>query len=707
VTRTTFRFQATWLAAAAVALAWHGVAGPHLFDVGELVAAAWTLGGSHPPGQPLHALLGHMALLLPLGPMEWRMTLLSVAGAVLAAGLTGHLAVTLLRGLGATGSRALHTALAGAAALAVLLSPPLLRQAVRPEVYAPALAMTVAAFGLLWQWGRRGPQAGARLRWAALLAGLVTALHPPHGVAILVVALVVLATLRRDVLRRPRAVVGAVTFGLLGLLAHLYLPVRGRAGAPMWGDPTTLAGLGDYLTARAYRMNLGAAAEPAAGLADIVAYAARACGVLPLLGLLWLAWRVVRRDVPRAPGFAILLAAPVALLAAGLQPLEERNPDNVAYYGPAVALLIAGGVMGLGLWLGGPTRGASPTAGGPRRTAVNAPALAGMALLVAVAVHPLALPQVPTVVRANAPALETLGALLTHTPPPRALVVVETDLVATTWWAAQHAEGARPDVALLATGLATSSWHWRSLAAHPAFDGAPVRGAGPSARAAYVNGAVRTALGAGVPVATEPAHPVGGQGAVTGPYLLVHDGVERSRMQGTMAERSWPSLDAEVASSPEGDHAAIGNVLRAQQVDRAVRVLERRDHPEAFASLARALHFAPAPLRQRVAAAGPLQRAASPAVRDPRAFMVSRGDLVREAARWAFAAGDAETAFGLLQWQGEGGDPRALLQLAWLHAAGGHAGAAREALDAFRHEAPSLVDEAAVLAHHLAQAAPP
>jgi hypothetical protein len=680
------RPHGSWLALAATVLAWHGVAGPHLFDTGELVASAFVLGGSHPPGQPLHALLGHAALLLPLGPIEWRITLLSVGGAIVAAWSAGRLAGLLVETW--TERRGLLQRLApDAAALGTLLAPPLLRQAPRPEVYAPALALTLAAFVLLWRWASGGPGGHAALRCAALLAGLVTALHPPHALAIAAVALALFLLARRDLLRRPRAMVGAVAFGVFGLLVHLHLPVRAWAGAPMWGDPTSLSGMVDYITARAYRMNLGAGDHPAEGVVDMVAYAARASGFVPLVGLVALPW-AVRRQGAGGPTRGLLagalIAAPVALLAAGLQPLEESNPDNVAYYGPAVAWLMAAGAAGMAVL--------------PRPGAIL-----GLSL---VAIHPMALPQVPSTLRADADGLHTLGALLTHAPPSRALVVVETDFVATTWWAARAVEGARPDVALLATGLSTSSWHWRSLAPHPAFDGNPVRGRGTTPRAAYVDGALHVARATGTPIASEPDAPVGGSGTLRGPYLLhPPDGAVA---EGSMAERLAAHLDAHIAHGPEGDHGATGNVLRAHQLARATRLLRRSLDDAAFGSFARALHFVPAPLRARIGAVrGPLRMAPPPAVRTPRAFMVPRADLVHEAARWVFATGAAEDAFALLQWQADGGDPRAILQLGWLHLAGGHPDAAGQALEAFRRHAPQHAAEADPLAHQLTGPATP
>ena len=67
-------------------------------DSGELVAAVHTLGIPHPSGYPLYALLGKLwTLLLPLGSVAWRMSLLS---AVCAAG-TSALVFAILRVAGA------------------------------------------------------------------------------------------------------------------------------------------------------------------------------------------------------------------------------------------------------------------------------------------------------------------------------------------------------------------------------------------------------------------------------------------------------------------------------------------------------------------------------------------------------------------------------------------------------------------------------
>src|SRR5579872_2275646 len=56
-------------------------------DSGELVAAACARGVAHPPGYPLHALLGGLFALLPVGSPAWRVNLLSAACDAAAAAL--------------------------------------------------------------------------------------------------------------------------------------------------------------------------------------------------------------------------------------------------------------------------------------------------------------------------------------------------------------------------------------------------------------------------------------------------------------------------------------------------------------------------------------------------------------------------------------------------------------------------------------------
>ena len=211
-----------------VGLAFGGAAGPHPWDVGELVAAAARLGGSHAPGQPLHALLGYAIARLPLGTIVLRVAWLSSLGAAVAAYAIGRAVLALAD----RDDDATHTA-SMLTALGVALTPAVLRSAMRPEVYT--LALACVALGA-WALAERARGYAHGLRVTAILAGLAFALHPPHALALAVMALVAC------IAKRPR-VVEVLSSSMLGLVVMLaliaYLPIRASAGAPCWGDPTT------------------------------------------------------------------------------------------------------------------------------------------------------------------------------------------------------------------------------------------------------------------------------------------------------------------------------------------------------------------------------------------------------------------------------------------------------------------------------------
>src|SRR5437773_12012328 len=56
-------------------------------DSPELTMAAAILGVAHPPGYPLFTMLGHIFSLLPLGPIPFRVNLLSVICDALTVGI--------------------------------------------------------------------------------------------------------------------------------------------------------------------------------------------------------------------------------------------------------------------------------------------------------------------------------------------------------------------------------------------------------------------------------------------------------------------------------------------------------------------------------------------------------------------------------------------------------------------------------------------
>lgn len=682
------------VAGAGGVLVWGAAAGPHLFDAGELVAAAWDLGGSHPPGQPLHAILGHAAALLPIGPIALRVALISIAGELVAAWLISKIVATVVAEIAEVPSWA-RIAAPNAAFLGAVIAPPLLRQAVRVEVYGIALALALLAVWAILRWSARLPGASGALRVAALAAGLAATVHPPHALAALLVGAAALALGRRDVARAWRALGWAAAACGAGLLLYAWLPVRAAAGAPMWGAPETWGGFVDYVTASAYRQNL---AGSGGSVVDTVLYVVLASGTAGAAGTVAMVTPVAKLDGrARTLGVVLAVGAALTLGAALLQPLQAHIPDFVAYAGPVVALLIAGGVIGFVAL----ARFASTRAIGGL----------GIALM---ACNATSIRAVPETLAADVPALETLGGALADAPPPRALVLASTDYTAATWMMARSIDGARPDVALLITGLATSSWHWRSLAPHPGFDGRPVRGGGPTAEARLVDGALRTAFGS-FPIAAELDAPTAGHGMLTGSYLVIDPGGDTATADGrttvrdgvaatSIGERLEHAIDADAARSPRGDSGAAEAILDFRQVERARRLLARRRPADALLALRRAMRDRPERERAllRVSAPrGTRVAARVPVVRDPAAFLIAREDVVREAAVLLHALGHTERALTLLESQTGRGDPRSVLQLAWIALAEGDLRRARAAHQAFLAAAPDLAGEAAPLAERL------
>ena len=677
------RLAAFVLAGAALASATSS--GPQPFDGGELVSAAWRLGGSHPPGQPLHALLAHALCLLPVGPVEARTALLSVFGTLASGVLAARLVRTLLLLLRERPSLGLRLC-ADAASLALLLSPPLLRQATRTEVYSIALALTLASVHELFAWLHHGRT--ATLYRAALAAGLAAALHPPHALCAALIGAAVLTG--RGLGRLPKAGTVAWTSmsGVLSALAsYSYLPIRAAAGAPMWGEPSTASGLWMYISGAAYRHNLGAGeALSAANLLHVLLYVALVSGVTPLLGTAVILGSWQRKRLPPGLGRTLLLICGLPLVAGALQPLASHVPDNVAYLGPATAMLIVVGAAGLGALL----------SRRPRMTPIVAIALATLALNLP------NLGQAHRSLESDLPVLDTLGLALLATPPARALVVAESDFTAATWMMHKDISGARPDVAVVVPGLITSTWHWRTLATHPLFDGRPVKGPGTTNRARYLAGAIERARG-GVAIASE-----GGErreAIVAGPYLVSFptppansDGTGVSGQASfDVAERLAALVGLELAQGPTGDTDTAGAIVRNHVVARARWLTQRNQGQRALAELRRALFFLPSDQVALLGKAGPLRSERPPVVRQARTFLMGREDTVREAAVLLFRLSARRQAYALLQAQLERGDPRALLQLGWLKLADRDEPGARGALQAFLRVGGDLTHEVQAL----------
>jgi len=399
-------------------------------DSAELVAAAQALGVSHPPGQPLAALLGRAVAYLPVGDLAFRVNLASaIAGAAAAAAL--YRVVARLRG----------PVVGAAAALGFAFAACAWEQSIRAEVYALTVALLLHALDEILR-DRPLP--------AAFAVGLALTVHPDNGLAIAVPA-------AAYVLARRPAVAAAgrmAAAGLLGLCAFLYLPLRAGTAVD-WGDPNRLDRFLWTVSARAFQKSLGQPDPFGGRLGDVATALAREVTLVGAALALVGAYVLVRGRDTRAAGLLLAGVAAAGAVARALVGFDFDNPDALGYLLPAVAALVA-----------------LAAAAVPRAIAPVAFALAAWHLA-----HPLTL--------RGAYAAETYGRAVLEPLPPRALLVTSFNETTFILWSLA---GERPDVTVLDRNFLTHPYAAEvARRRHPELAGlidAPLRGGAPTPIAA-------------------------------------------------------------------------------------------------------------------------------------------------------------------------------------------------------------------------------
>ncbi len=219
----------------------------HPDDSPETVTAGATLSIQHPPGYPLHSMLGRLAVLSLPGGAAFRVNLLSAffgaLGLLLFAFTLQKLASEFAgRELG------LEWALAPSAVLAASYSLWFQSSIAKGGIYSLNFALTQATLlALLWARGNARPQRGLLL--AALFFGLGMANHWTSQVVLLPGYALVLAEMWRSrgfpkpgTAQLPFLALAAF-FGACGLSLYVYLPIRAlQMPAMSWGEPWTLKG---------------------------------------------------------------------------------------------------------------------------------------------------------------------------------------------------------------------------------------------------------------------------------------------------------------------------------------------------------------------------------------------------------------------------------------------------------------------------------
>lgn len=436
--RVRHRLAASWLAFAYLAL---GVSPSHAWlDAGEIATAAHTLGVQHPPGAVGLGFVMHLAALVPVGTLGFRLGLACAAMVAVAVALMWRVFER----------RSISPWVGWACTLWLVGGTTILRAGRVVEIYGWTLLLAAICV-----WGfdphrpepELGDEAGGgktrespRSRNARQLAAVFAAVVGVWGVGDLRLALVplaiawfALAVRRRDPVWRlaPLAVA-------LGCVVALCLPIASARGvAADWGNPETLPAFWDHVMAKSIRTAFAGEMLPRSGaqllrnggqlgevLSADLGVLGIGAGVLALIGLVW-------QHKTRGLGLVLVWLTAVELVyALFINPMGvvDRQTSHVL----TLCLVIAVGVAA-----------GEAVRDWPRLRVAIVP-VAGVALA--------AQPWLESAgdgrqTRSWMPHAWTRAALSDQ--PPGTLVLAQSDDLSAGAMALQHFEGCRPDLVVI------------------------------------------------------------------------------------------------------------------------------------------------------------------------------------------------------------------------------------------------------------------
>jgi hypothetical protein len=211
-----------------------------MWDASEYIAAAYTFGIPHPPGNPLFVIVGRVFSILPIAPnVAMRLNVLAAMSSAVAAAVWYLVArrVAVRAGLGALTSRltAGLSTLIGATAFTVWN-----QSVVNEKVYTVSLAGIAVVSWLMLRWSDHpdGARGDRLLLLVAYLLGLGYSNHMAGMLPLPAVGLFVLVTRPRTVLRW-RLLAASAVMVLVGLLPFATQPIRAAFNPPInEGEPT-------------------------------------------------------------------------------------------------------------------------------------------------------------------------------------------------------------------------------------------------------------------------------------------------------------------------------------------------------------------------------------------------------------------------------------------------------------------------------------
>ena len=431
-----------------------------MYDSPELALVAEQLGLGHPFGQPLHTMIGALLTRLPgVDPLVALNALSALAGALTVIPATSF-AETLVRPgpncpAGDVRFIAPTIALAG-------VHPALWEPSTRIEVYPLAVFLALWAAARFASAVLDGDPRSRPYLATGLGLGLAASANVvcACGVAFALTPRLLMAVARREIPRRALGLV--IAGGLIGLTTYGYVfAVAGREDVVVWGAPTSAASIKHYFTAADFNdKGVASWSEWWGHVQELFLWSLHNGLIAVLLaGFAGYAIYARKRGLGRFFFNATLIFFVSFIARDGM-----FAPDILDY----------AGYLAIPTWVAASGVGLFVAYLAERKRSLAVPALAAVVLLVMVA------PPAPYERTRHRDAFTwKIAQEALRAAPPNAIVLVEGDHWIGPLWYLQEQRGLRPDVTVVAHGLASSEWFWWHLyRRHPDLEPIQLRGPG-------------------------------------------------------------------------------------------------------------------------------------------------------------------------------------------------------------------------------------
>jgi len=421
-------------------------------DTPELTAVALTAGVAHPPGYPIFTMIGWVFGQLPVGPLPFRIALLSVVCHALTVGVIYAGTFRFTRSLTA----------AAVAATALGLSPLFWVWSLVGEVFPlnDLIAATMLLLVALWH---EHPERRALFVAGGLAGGLGAANQ--QTILLLGPAVLYVMWLQRKILLRDLSLVrnAAIAFAI-GLLPYLALiPLAARNPAFSWSDIHGISDLVGHILRRDYGTGSLIVDARFTGGSDLERIATVFTDMGPLFLVLValgaaFAWRT-RRWYATYLLIAFALAGP-AFVGYSNAKIDDPTVRSVIERFFLMPYVVVAPLAGFAVLAAGEL--AARTRLAPR---LLERATAGVALVAAIAIAAI---NYTGIDQSNDHVAHTFGEDLLASMRPNALFFGGGDPIIFTVAYLQAVEHARPDVTVIETPLLSAAWYTRQLRSqHP------------------------------------------------------------------------------------------------------------------------------------------------------------------------------------------------------------------------------------------------